>query len=259
MPIDWFTVVAQILNFLVLVWILRRFLYRPILRAMDARRKQVEESVLAAEREKEAAAKERAEFEQKSRDLERERDATLNAAAREAQEERTRLLQEAREEFQSLRTHWREALRRDQGALEGELATLVQREALAVAGQLMHDLADADLQERLTRQFIQKLKSLSAAEKKGLTEPFERKGGGVATVRSAFELSQELREAVGGAVHEVLGPEAKPTFETQPALGAGLELAVDGRKASWTPGSYLDSLEDSLRDLMQRHRGDDGN
>jgi F-type H+-transporting ATPase subunit b len=37
MLIDWFTVGAQVLNFLILVWLLKRFLYGPILDAIDAR------------------------------------------------------------------------------------------------------------------------------------------------------------------------------------------------------------------------------
>jgi len=41
MLIDWFTVVAQVVNFLILVWLLKRFLYRPILNAIDAREKRI--------------------------------------------------------------------------------------------------------------------------------------------------------------------------------------------------------------------------
>ncbi len=47
MSIDWITVVAQLLNFLVLVWLLKRFLYRPILDGIDAR--EVEISTRMAE------------------------------------------------------------------------------------------------------------------------------------------------------------------------------------------------------------------
>ena len=41
MPIDWFTVVAQAINFLILVWLLKRFLYKPILHAIDEREKGI--------------------------------------------------------------------------------------------------------------------------------------------------------------------------------------------------------------------------
>ena len=37
MLIDWFTVGAQALNFLILIWLLKRFLYRPVLAAIEAR------------------------------------------------------------------------------------------------------------------------------------------------------------------------------------------------------------------------------
>ncbi len=41
MLIDWFTVGAQALNFLILVWLMKRFLYKPILNAIDAREKKI--------------------------------------------------------------------------------------------------------------------------------------------------------------------------------------------------------------------------
>ena len=58
MLIDWFTVAAQIANFAILVWLLKRFLYRPVLDAMAAREKRVRETVAAADRQKAAAEEE---------------------------------------------------------------------------------------------------------------------------------------------------------------------------------------------------------
>ena len=58
MLLDWFTVAAQIANFAILVWLLKRFLYRPVLDAMAAREKRVRETVAAADRQKAAAEEE---------------------------------------------------------------------------------------------------------------------------------------------------------------------------------------------------------
>ena len=41
MLIDWFTIIAQALNFLILAWLLKRFLYRPVLNALDEREKLI--------------------------------------------------------------------------------------------------------------------------------------------------------------------------------------------------------------------------
>ena len=57
MLIDWFTVAAQAVNFLILVWLLKRFLYKPILGAMDAREQRIASRLRQAETEKAEARK----------------------------------------------------------------------------------------------------------------------------------------------------------------------------------------------------------
>jgi F-type H+-transporting ATPase subunit b len=76
MLIDWFTVGAQAVNFLILVWLLKRFLYRPVLAAIDAREKKIAAQLAdAAQREARAQA-ERADLQHRSETLERARGST---------------------------------------------------------------------------------------------------------------------------------------------------------------------------------------
>ena len=74
MLIDWFTVAAQVLNFLILVWLLKRFLYRPILDAIDAREKRIALAELAdAAAKRTEAEQERDEFQHKNAAFEQQR------------------------------------------------------------------------------------------------------------------------------------------------------------------------------------------
>ena len=96
MLIDWFTVVAQVVNFLILVWLLKRFLYRPILNAIDAREKRIATELADADAKKAEAIKERDEFQHKNEEFDRQRAALLSQATDEAKAERQRLFDEAR-------------------------------------------------------------------------------------------------------------------------------------------------------------------
>ena len=96
MPIDWFTVVAQAINFLILVWLLKRFLYKPILHAIDEREKGIAAQLAQAEAKKAESQKERDDFQHKNEAFDQERAALLKKAADEANRERQRLLDEAR-------------------------------------------------------------------------------------------------------------------------------------------------------------------
>src|SRR5471030_3083536 len=102
MLIDWFTVGAQVLNFLILVWLLKRFLYKPILHAIDEREKLIATQLAQADAKKAEAQKDRDEFQHKNDAFDQERAALLKKATDEARAERDRLLGEARKDADSL-------------------------------------------------------------------------------------------------------------------------------------------------------------
>src|SRR5579871_2530356 len=102
MLIDWFTVCAQALNFLILVWLLKRFLYKPILHAVDAREKRIATELADADAKKAESQKERDEFEHKNEEFDRQRAVLLNKAIDEAKAERQRLLDDARQAADAL-------------------------------------------------------------------------------------------------------------------------------------------------------------
>src|SRR5450432_2061894 len=103
MLIDWFTVAAQAINFLILVWLLKRFLYKPILDAIDEREKGIAAQLAQAEAKKAEAQKEQGDFQDKNEAFDQERASLLKHATDEAKAERQRLLDEARNDADELR------------------------------------------------------------------------------------------------------------------------------------------------------------
>src|SRR5215510_12857702 len=110
MLIDWFTVVAQSINFLLLVWLLKRFLYRPILSAMDAREQRITAQLHDAEALKQEAEAQSKDLRAASEEFARRKQALFDEAKAEADTTRERLSEEARHEIQSLRRKWHETL-----------------------------------------------------------------------------------------------------------------------------------------------------
>src|SRR5689334_11847594 len=102
MLIDWFTVGAQALNFIILVWLMRRFLYKPVLKAIDAREKKIAAELADAAAKEAEAQKQRDEFQQKNEELDQQRAALLKKATEEAGAERHRLFDEARKAADAL-------------------------------------------------------------------------------------------------------------------------------------------------------------
>lgn len=247
---DWFTVVAQAVNFLILVWLLKRFLYKPILHAIDEREKRIAAQLEEAEAKKSEAQQERDAFERKNEELARQRESLMSRAEEEAKAERELLLNEARNQAETLRARLQEAARQEQDSLSHEIASRLQREAFAIARKTLSDLAAASLEERMAEVFIRRLRELNGEEKRKLASLLHESRH-AALVRSAFDLPPAQREAIQRAMRETLGSEAPIQFETSPALVGGIELAANGHKLAWSIADYLVSLEKNAGEVLE--------
>lgn len=250
MPIDWFTVGAQVLNFLILVWLLKRFLYRPILNAIDAREQRIAKELADAERRKTEAEKERETFRNKNEEFDRQRHEFLSRAKDEAEVERQRLLDEARQAADDLRAKRQDALKREQENLHDEIALRTREEVFAIARKTLTDLAGTSLEERMSEVFTRRLRELNDEAKEGLAKALKASSDPV-LVRSAFDLPSEQRAAIQHALDETLSTEIQVRFETAPDVISGIELTVNGWKVAWSIADYLASLEKSVGELLK--------
>lgn len=247
MLIDWFTVVAQGLNFLVLVWLLKRYLYKPVLAAIDARENHIALTIADAELQKKAAEQERQALEARKAALDGQVADFLKQAAVAAAAERARLLAYARMEADSLREKQMAALREDEKRLRGDIAHRAQQEVLAMARQVLQVLAGASLEERVVAVFLKALRGLDAPAKTTLLTAF---GGGTdAVVRSAFDLPETQRALIRQAVDGEFSMSSTLGFEVAGELLCGLELVVGGQKLSWSIADYMHGLEQRLADF----------
>ncbi|HHV25334.1 MAG: F0F1 ATP synthase subunit B [Methanosarcina sp.] len=249
MLIDWFTIIAQALNFLILVWLLKRFLYKPILNAIDAREKKVADELADADAKEAEAKKEKEEFRRKNEEFDQQRAVLMNRAKEEVQAERQRLLEAARKEASDLRAKQQEALRNDKQNLNEAISRRAQQEVFAIARKVLKDLAGMSLEKRTVEVFARKLHELKGEEKEQLSSALSASSGSV-LVSTAFELPQAQRDLVKKAIKEALDIEIQLRFETAPDLVNGIELTTDGQKVAWSIADYLTSLENSIDELL---------
>lgn len=252
MLIDWFTVAAQALNFLILVWLLKRFLYKPILDAIDAREQRIARELADANATKVEARHERDTFQRKNEEFDRQRATLLGQATNEATAERQRLIDEAREAAAALRTTREAALRDDADELNQAVTRRAQQEVFAIARKTLTDLASASLEARAAEVFARRLQEMDGTAKAAFAEALAT-ASAPAIVRSAFELPTEQRTAIQHAINEAFSADVPIRFETAPDLVSGIELATSGRKIAWSIADYLSSLEKGVGELLNTH------
>lgn len=251
MLIDWFTVAAQAVNFLILVWLLKRFLYRPILNAIDAREKRVAAALADAEAQKAEALKERDAFHHRNEVFEEQRAAMLRKAEEEAISERQRLFDEARQAADALSIKRQAALRNDAMNLNQAIGKRARQEVFAIARKALADLAATELEERMVDIMLHRLGELQGKGLKAGKKAASRAAPVPVLVRTAFELPPEQQARLEHAVSKTFGATAQVRFETVPELIGGIELTTNGQKLAWSIEDYLDSLQQGVDELLQ--------
>ena len=250
MLIDWFTVGAQALNFVILVWLLKHFLYKPILNAVDAREKRIAAELADADAKRAGAQKERDEFQHKNEEFNQQRAALLSDAIGEAKGERQRLLDDARKAADALRAKLGQSLRSDAKNLNHAISRRTQQEVFAMARKALSDLAGTALEERMSEVFIRYLRTMDHKTKDGLGEALQT-ASEPALVRSAFDLPAAQRAAIQKALNETFSTEVHVRFETAPDLISGIALTTNGQKIAWSISDYLASLENAVGELLK--------
>ncbi|MEO6947195.1 MAG: F0F1 ATP synthase subunit delta [Nitrobacter sp.] len=249
MLIDWFTVGAQALNFIILVWLLKRFLYKPVLNAVDAREKRIAAELADADAKKAEAQKERDEFQHKNEEFEQKRTTLMSKATDEANAQRQRLLDDARKAADALSTKRQETLQSDARNLNQSIIRRTQQEVFAIARKALTDLASTSLEERMSEAFTRRLGTMDDKAKEGLAHALKTVSE-PALVRSAFDLPAEQRAAIQKALNETFSAEVPLRFEASPDLVSGIELTTNGQKVAWSIAEYLPSLERAVDELL---------
>jgi F-type H+-transporting ATPase subunit b len=247
--IDWFTVGAQVVNFLILVGLMRHFLYRPIRRAIDAREQRIAAELADAAAQKAGALKEREACQHEHAEFDEQRAALLTRATDEAKVERQRLIDGARKDADALSAQRQAALKSEAGRLNEALTRRAQEEVFAIARKALGDLSSTSLEASATVVFNARLRGI-AGEAKATLGTALRATAGPALVRSAFELPAQARAAIQQALNETFASDLPLRFEVAPDLIGGIELTAGGQKVAWSISDYLGSLEQAVGQLL---------
>lgn len=243
MLIDPFTIVAQVVNFAVLVVVLKIVLYDRIIGAMDTREAAIAQRLDEAEERERQADDALRHHRQQIDEIDRRRVELLDDARTAADDRRRELLESARRDIDEQRRRWQSALRRDQRNLARDVGARTANSALAVCRRILRDVADADLAHRAVEVALEHL--VAAGDLDGLVESG---GGSTITARTAFD-SDSTRELIRSRLGE-FGLADHLTFETDPTLLIGIELVSPTESIQWNADDYLEQLGGVVAELL---------
>jgi len=245
MQINWFTVVAQIINFIALVWLLSRFLYRPILNAIAAREKKVLSQLEEAKAKVSLAVKEREELRIRNETFDREKHALFKLVVDEGEQKRQQLLEEARKEADMMRAKLEVSRQETQINANKRMALRLEQEVFEVSRKAIKDIASIDLQDQSVAHFLDRINHLLPDEKDHFINAMKTKNNKI-LIRTAYDLDAIGRSKIENSIEGMLKAKLEFHYNTRPDLICGIELVTDGYKLGWNLSSYFNSLEKSI-------------
>jgi len=246
MRFDGWTFLLQAINFLILAWLLQRFLYKPVQGVIAKRQAEVDQARAEAEHAKAAAEQSKQELDVRLAALGREREQALAQAHERAEAERKELLQRAQREADAMRDTARERL----AAERREAASALHGEAARLGVEIGRRLLEASGTEGATLGLVERacaaLQALPSAERDALLEPGD--GRRRMQVVTATDLGEAQRQRCRARLQGLLGDGLEIAFSTDPALLAGVELHFPHSvlRHSWRSG-----LDDVLKELLR--------
>lgn len=249
MELDWTTFALEIVNFLVLVWILKRLLYRPILKVIAERKAEIQKTVSDAETLRNEARALREQYENRLVEWNRNKETVRNRMVEEVQAEKVRLLAELRTSLEQERDKARALEERRLADLTRQAEDAAIAQAGQFAARLLARLASAELEANLVELLLEDLGRISDDRRQAIRTACA-KGDVPAVVTSAYLLSQSQRQSLLEALRSLLGQSISCEWREDQSLLAGIRLSL----GPWMLGVNLQDELKAFSEMTQSSR-----
>lgn len=252
MELDWSTFALEIINFLVLIWLLKRLLYKPVLRAIAERKADIQRTLSEAETSRKEAQTLREQYEHRQAEWAQEKEKARSRMLEEVDAERVRLLAA----LQTALDQEREKARVLEERRLSELTRQVEDTAIAQGGEfaarLLSRFASPELEARLVELIIDEVRDLPEERRQSIRAACAKADAPV-IISSAHVLSQSQRESLTEAVQLLIGRAVHCEWREDAHLLAGIRLSL----GPWMLGANLqDELKfftEALRPVSPAH------
>jgi F-type H+-transporting ATPase subunit b len=250
MSIDWFTVFAQIINFLILIWLLKRLLFRPIINAMERREAGISGRLQQADKKMAEAETLEQHYQLLLQQLESKKDALIVEARKQAETEKNTLLQQLSAEMQHRQLQFKADMHDQQQMLGDLISKNLTEKALLLCRTIIGQLADLTLEQRIIDRFLNQLSTLPETDQDAIKQQLLKHG---ATFITSFQPDDNNRQALQDWVNGI-SPSSQCMFEQNEVLICGIALESGGRSWEWNVDHLLKQLKMDLLLSSERNQ-----
>lgn len=240
MLIDWPTVLFQIINFLILLFLLKRFLYGPITKAMDERAQNIAQGFAKAALSEKAAEQQALLLAAEREEVEKNKMMMHGQARLEIEQWKAESIQQLQQEIAAKREQWQLGLQQEQESFAQSLKMRMGKQVFSVAKKVLQDLADDRLELRLIDHFFQSVSEEIAAAR-------ATQGQRVPVIcATGFALGPEEKERIREECTTIFPSPDSIVFRHEPELGFGIRLVDGNNKWEWNLDHYMNDMEGTI-------------
>lgn len=248
MQITLFGVIAQIINFFLMLFILQKLLYKPVIKAMEERQIRIQKSQKEAD-EKMSNAKELiSEYKDKMAEVEDEKASIINQARIEAKEKKDSLLEDYKKEADRKRESYLKEIQDEKANFIDNLRKTMGESAVKIASRILEMVSSKELEEEVFKSFIEELSNLEENIEDIRYLDDERN----TELYSARELSDKEKQTIEKALKESLKNLETIEFNVNPDLILGYELNLETYTVHTSIQNYLDGVEDDILKMLEK-------
>lgn len=248
MEIDWWTFAAQIINLIILLFLLRRFLYIPVLKAVSARQKLIADELKKAESARQEAQKITAECERRLAQIEVQKQEILKQTNITAEQFAANLRQEAEAQYKSAVANWQNKVISEKQAFTLAMQNLIAEYFARFADSALTQMADVHLNDLVLAKFMEKLQQ----QTKVLPVLFAEQKNFI--IHTAKPLNDDNVRQIKKFLQEkaAVSNAAEFVVKINPVLICGVAIEAGGQQISWHLADYMQQFQQSLQNEMMQ-------
>ena len=250
MGFSWSTFFAQIINLFVLVWLMKKFLYQPIIDVITKRQTYIENKVKKADEAVSNAQKQEKKLAEQAKKWDKEKQKRLDLLSDEIANLKKQQEDFVHEEIDALRQKMQNDLNRETASLQLEIRDLMIKNFLELSQKAITDLSGLAPMEQAIGLFRKKFDLLKKEEISYIKKSIKNQG--IVKIYSSYALTKKEQENLTAFIGQKLklNSEINFHFETNPDLILGLEMIVGEVILEWNLKTYLDNFEGNLNTAL---------
>lgn len=247
MQISWFEIIAMVINFFVLLFILQKLLYKPVMNAMAQRQERIQKDQIEANEKMNKAKELITEYDSKIADIETEKREILIESRREAQEKKNILLEEYRKEAEIKRKAYLKEIEDEKDNFIDSLRKKLGESAVKIASHILSNISSRELEAEVFKNFLDTLKDLdrNIPDKKVLKEESHLR------VQSSRELNESEKEEIESIMKDQMDSLEKISYEIDNSLVLGHRLDLETYTVHTNIKNYLEKIEKDIIENLQ--------